>query len=104
VYTIKPVLRFDPAKSERNRLERGFGFEAAEGFDWASACIAEDTRRDYGEHRFQALGFIGGRLHALIYTERSGAAHVISLRKANRRERNRYEAETKAHTADGGES
>jgi uncharacterized protein len=50
--------------------------------------------KDYGERRFQALGLIAGRLHALVFTPRAGLVHVISLRKANRREIKLYEAQT----------
>ena len=64
-------------------------------FDWASALVIEDTRKDYGERRFHAFGYIGTRLHSLVYTPRAGAMHVISLRKANRREEKRYAAQAK---------
>jgi len=84
---------FDPAKSERNIATRGISFELASEFSWQSALIVEDLRRDYGERRFQALGLIGARLHAMVFTPRADKAHVISLRKANRREVKRYEAE-----------
>jgi hypothetical protein len=53
-----------------------------------------DTRRDYGETRYIALGHIGDRVHSLVFTPRGDALHVISLRKANRREVRRYETET----------
>ena len=56
--------------------------------------IAEDLRKEYGERRFQALGLIAGRLHAMVFTPRAGKIHVISLRKANRREMKRYETQT----------
>lgn len=54
--------------------------------------MVEDSRRDYGERRFQALGWVGQRLFMLVFTPRDGGIHVISLRKANQRERKRYEA------------
>ena len=53
----------------------------------------EDTRKAYGERRFRVLGFIGERLHAVVFTPRAGKVHVISLRKANPREVKKY-AET----------
>ena len=84
------LVTFDPAKSERNEAERGLPFGLALDFEWDSALVAEDTRRDYGERRFQAIGFIGGRLHVLVFTPRGEAVHVISLRRANGRERNRH--------------
>ena len=81
---------YDPAKSERNKAERGLAFDLAEEFDWSSALIVEDRRRDYEERRYQALGAIGDQLHMLVFTPRGGAVHVISLRRANQRERTRY--------------
>lgn len=88
-----PEVSFDPAKSERNIARRGISFQVAEQFEWDTALIVEDLRQAYGERRFQALGIIAGRLHAMVFTPRSGKVHVISLRKANRREVKRYEAE-----------
>lgn len=86
-------VSFDPAKNERNIASRGISFVVAEQFEWDTALLAEDVRKEYGERRFQALGLIEGRLHAMVYTPRVGKVHVISLRKANRREMRRYEAE-----------
>ena len=87
-------LTYDPAKSLRNEQERGMPFELAADFDWRAALIAEDQRHDYQERRFQALGFMGGHLCMLVFTPREGSVHVISLRRANQRERNRYAAHT----------
>lgn len=84
---------FDFAKSARNTVERGFSFERAAEFEWDTALVASDTRKDYGEQRYQALGKIEGRLYVLVFTPRGGDVHVISLRKANRREIRRYEAQ-----------
>jgi uncharacterized DUF497 family protein len=87
-------ISFDPAKNERNIAERGLSFDLAAEFEWADALIIQDDRRDYGEPRFQALGYIGERLHVLVFTPRGQALHVISLRKANLREVKRYEAQS----------
>lgn len=96
VGTITPMrVTFDPTKSERNEQERGIPFSAADEFDWSTALAAEDSRRDYGERRFQAIGFIGERLHVLVFTPRGQGVHVISLRRANGRERKRYAAHCK---------
>ena len=70
-------------QSKRNEAERVWAFSLAEEFDWRSALIAEDTRKDYNERRYQALGMIGEYLHMLVFTPRDGAVHVISLRRAN---------------------
>jgi uncharacterized protein len=84
-------ITFDPRKSERNLRERGLSFEMASDFDLSSAIFRADTRRDYGEARTRALGFIGHTLYALVFTMRGSVLRVISLRKANRKERVQYE-------------
>ena len=81
----------DPAKDDRNIAERGLSLDLAERLDWATALIWEDNRRDYGERRYCVLGFIGDRLHSVVFTPRDGKPRVISLRKANKREVKRYE-------------
>ena len=83
-------VTFDPAKSQRNEAERGLAFGLAQEFDWSTALLAEDTRKDYEERRYQALGMIEEHLYMLVFTPREGAVHVISLRRANQRERKRY--------------
>jgi hypothetical protein len=101
VDTIKPTkITFDPAKNAANIRERGLPFSLVKDeFDWASARVIEDSRRNYGERRYRALGFIGTRLHAVVYTPRATGMHVISLRKANRREERRYATKTESRTA-----
>jgi uncharacterized DUF497 family protein len=92
-------IRFDPAKDARNIASRGLSFARVVSFDWSSALLKEDARRDDGERRFQALGLIDGRLHMLVFTPRAGLIHVISLRKPNAREIRRHEeAQTQPRT------
>ena len=86
-------ISFDAAKEARNIATRGISFEQAIAFEWDTALIVADTRKDYGERRFQAFGLIANRLYVLVFTPRSGKTHVISLRKANKREVKRYEAQ-----------
>jgi uncharacterized DUF497 family protein len=81
---------YDPVKSERNRRERGLPFDCAAAFDFQAALYAMDERRDYGETRIVALGRIGDRVHVLCFVETDDGIRVISLRKANPREVNRY--------------
>ena len=91
-------IGFDPAKNAANMASRGLPFELVEQLDWAHALMKEDTRKAYGERRFHVLGFIGERLHALVFTPREGKVHVISLRKANSREVKRYAKTPKSRT------
>ena len=76
-------ISFDAAKNARNIPARGISFERALAFEWDSALIVADTRRNYGELRFQGFGLIAERLHVVVFTPRSGKTHIISLRKAN---------------------
>ena len=87
------AISFDLAKSEKNVLVRGISFESAALFEWVGALIVEDLRKGYGERRFQALGLIENRLHMMVFTPRANKVHVISLRRANKREVKRYEAQ-----------
>ena len=86
-------LTFDPAKNARNIAERGLSFERVAELEWETAVSQEDTRKDYGETRIQVLAFLGKRLHAAVITVRGDALHVISFRKANRKEVKWYEQE-----------
>jgi uncharacterized DUF497 family protein len=70
-------VSFDSDKSEKNLRERGISFDLAAGFEWVSALIVEDLRRNYGERRFQALGLIENRLHMMVFTPRANKVHVI---------------------------
>ncbi|WP_231982658.1 BrnT family toxin [Pseudomonas mucidolens] len=65
-------------------------------FEWSTALILEDDRFDYGECRYRAMGYIGDRLHVVVFTPRGNAVHVISFRKANKREVKNYDQETQS--------
>jgi len=79
-------ITYDAKKNAANIDIRGLPFDLVADMDWSSAVVIEDTRKDYGERRFQVFGSIDGRLHVAVFTPRRGAVHVISLRKANTRE------------------
>lgn len=83
-------ITFDPAKNAKNIAERGLPFSLVEEIDWSQAIVIEDTRKDYGERRWRAFGYIDERLFAVVFTPRGDAMHVISLRKANEREVKNY--------------
>jgi uncharacterized protein len=81
---------WDEAKRQTNRARHGVDFALAEEFDWSSARTEPDFRHDYGEDRFEAVGLIGERLHVLVFTPRATGRRIISLRKANPREIERW--------------
>jgi uncharacterized DUF497 family protein len=90
-------IEFDPSKSAKNARERGLPFDLVAEFEWEGAVFSADQRFDYPEARFLALGFIAGRLYAVIFAGITGGIRVISFRKANAKEVRRYEQEKAAH-------
>ena len=87
-------ITFDPAKDAANVAKHGLSLSVAAELEWNVAVVWEDSRRDYGEVRYAALAPVGRRLLFVAYTQRGGLRRIISLRKANLREIDRYEVET----------
>ena len=81
----------DPIKAAKNLETHGLDFSDAIHFDWSSAVIIKDERKDYSEERFIAYGLFFGRLTVMVYSPRSSATRLISWRKANSREVAMYE-------------
>jgi len=83
-------IEFDPAKREKTLKERGLDFaRAAEVFE-GRHFTAEDARDDYSEPRYITLGKLNGRMVVMVWTPRGEARRIISMRKANEREKERY--------------
>ncbi len=82
---------WNPAKNEANKAKHGVAFEDAGRFDWQSAISIRDDRRDYGETRWITFGMIDNRLHVMVYVLRAATIRLITLRKANARERRDYD-------------
>jgi uncharacterized DUF497 family protein len=74
---------WDPAKSERTRRERGFGFDYAARIFAGPTVEVVDRRRDYGEARIRAIGEIDGRVYVVVYTDRPSLRWIISAWKAS---------------------
>ncbi len=81
-----------PAKSDRNRLERGLPFDLAMMLFDRPTLERPDARLDYREARTLAIGMIGTVSLVCVYTDRGLVRRIISLRPANRRERDVYRA------------
>ncbi len=88
---------WDEDKRRANRLKHGIDFAELADFNWPNAVTREDTRGDYGERRFISTARLHGRVHVCVWTLRDGQPRIISLRKANTRERARHAAEEKLH-------
>ncbi|WP_447921613.1 BrnT family toxin [Achromobacter aegrifaciens] len=83
-------ITFDPAKDLSNQRKHGVSLADAEAFEWDDALVREDLRREYGERRMIALGYIDVRPYCMVYADRNRERRIISLRKANSSEVNLY--------------
>jgi uncharacterized DUF497 family protein len=87
-------MRFDwdPAKHERNRQQRGFGFDFAALIFGGQTLEWPDDRQDYGEARVRTIGEADGVVIHVVYTDRDTVRRIISARLANKKERSRWQA------------
>ena len=79
---------WDETKRNSNLDKHRIDFTAIYSFEWDTALIELSHRA--GEYRYTAIGYIGDRLHYVVYTKREDNRRIISFRKANRREERRY--------------
>jgi uncharacterized DUF497 family protein len=79
---------FDPAKEAINLAKHGVSL--ARWVDLNMKKIVVDDRRDYGEVRYRAYGFIEGVAYCLTFTDRNGRVRPISLRRMHSKEIRRY--------------
>ncbi|MBU3547063.1 BrnT family toxin [Polynucleobacter sp. MWH-Jannik1A5] len=84
---------YDSAKNDSNIAKHGLPLSDAKLLDWDSAISYIDGRKNYGEERCVALALIKQRLYCVVYVELKIGKRIISLRKANTREVERYEKE-----------
>lgn len=83
-------ITFDPAKDAANLSKHGVSLCLATELEWVSAVVWPDTRQAYGELRQCGIGYIGLRLFFVAFVDRPEGRRIISLRKANSRERDFY--------------
>jgi uncharacterized DUF497 family protein len=86
------VFEWDEIKSLANARRRGLPFEIAMALFDGPTLESPDRRRDYGERRIRQSVARQRQVLVCVYTDRSGARRIISLRVANRRERDAYRA------------
>jgi uncharacterized DUF497 family protein len=84
---------YDSAKNDSNLAKHGIPLSDAKLLNWDSPICWVDDRKNYGEERCVALALIKQRLYFVVYVELKISKRIISLRKANIREVERYEKE-----------
>ncbi|HKU55228.1 MAG TPA: BrnT family toxin [Rhizomicrobium sp.] len=83
-------LEWDEEKRRANIQKHGLDFADAKHLDWDTATYIEDTRFPYPEPRYWAFAPWKRRLHLVAFCRRGARLRIISFRKANAREVNRY--------------
>jgi len=82
---------YDPRKNAWNIRERGLSFAEVATLDWEYAMVRQDTRKDYGEGRYQALADgLDGKPYVVVFTVREDTMWIISFRRAHEKERLSY--------------
>lgn len=85
-------FEWDEAKNRANIRKHGFDFADAPEVFQGPLLAQPDTREDYGEERWLAIGLLNDYVVALAFTPRaSDVIRIISLRKADRNEREAFE-------------
>jgi uncharacterized DUF497 family protein len=87
-------VTFDPTKNEGNLKKHGISLQRTEDFDFLTAFYDADHSRDYGEARYNAIGWLDALLHTLTFTQDGEVIRAISLRRATRQEQMTYAEET----------
>lgn len=83
-------IEFDAVKQSKTLAERGLDFADAAQVFAGRHFTAQDEREDYDEPRFITIGMLHADSVVLVWTPRGDARRVISMRKANEREKARY--------------
>ena len=83
-------ITFDPVKREATLRDRGLDFAEAAAVFEGRTIEGPDERFDYGETRIITVGYLRGRMVVVVWTQRGEARHIISMRKANDREKARF--------------
>lgn len=88
-----PDVTWDDGKRRANIKRHGLDFVGCEAIWDDFTLTREDTRQRYSEQRLVTFGRLNGQVVVVVYTERHGEPHIISLRKAERYEARYYIAE-----------
>jgi uncharacterized protein len=83
-------ITFDPVKRAATLRDRELDFTHAAEVFAGRVLSRDDDRKDYGETRIVTVGYLRSRMVIVVWTQRGDARHIISMRKANDREKARY--------------
>ncbi|WP_198362754.1 BrnT family toxin [Testudinibacter aquarius] len=83
-------VEYNHLKRDNTLQQRGLDFAQAKQVFSGHHFTAEDSRQDYGEIRYITIGMLAERLVVIVWTWRNQKRRIISMRKANEREQQRF--------------
>lgn len=83
-------VTYDPDKRRLTLDRRGLDFEDAPKLFAGFHLTRPDLRQDYGEDHEISVGLLNGVAVVVVWTKRDDSRRVISMRKADRHERELY--------------
>lgn len=83
---------WDETKRQSNLLKHHVDFRIAALMFEEVVYREPDLRRQYGEDRFLAIGYVGDECFVVIHTIRPGVIRLISAWKGGHRDRRKYQA------------
>ncbi|WP_414755048.1 BrnT family toxin [Anabaena sp. CCY 9910] len=85
-------FEWDEAKNLENIRKHEIDFADVPQMFESSMFVELDDRFDYGEDHWLGIGFLGNGVAVVVWTERQNEViRIISARRANRYERQRFE-------------
>ena len=89
------LYQWNEAKNSSNIARHGVDFALMDRFDWDSAVVVFDDAHE--EPRWVGRGTIAGVLHVVVFAELGEQLRIISLRRANAKEKRTHAQEEAAY-------
>ena len=83
-------FEWNEKKNRLNYEKHGLDFNDAEFVFSEKTITFKDDRFEYGEERFITLGELKKRVVVIVHIQRDFVTRIISMRKANEREKKIY--------------
>ena len=94
MYIMAVKFEWDEDKNRENIRKHRVDFNDVPEMFVGPMFLSLDTRRDYGEDRWVGIGLLKSGCVVVVFVERDeDVIRFISARKAEKRERERYEKE-----------
>lgn len=91
---LQCVFEWDERKRLSNARKHGFDFRDAHRLFHQPLVVSADVREEYGEDRWMGIGLLDARIVVISFVILEvDAIRLISMRKATREERRKYEEE-----------